>query len=275
MYYNKKVKCLLKKTFLIFAALLFFAYSDAAEFGYQGTHILTYGAIEEVAKAFEKKSGVKVFVKGGGCADGISIVLKDRYEMGGVCCPLSLDKAKKHNLIQYKVAVDIKAVIVNPKNPLKNLTLKQISDIHKGKIVNWGQISIQFDGKDRPIALVYRDHCRDMDEPARKVLDIKGKVAEKAIVVKTDQEIVKYVENFSSAIGVVSRIFAEKANVKMINIDGAAPTPENAEKGLYKLTGDLYIVTKEIHSQWTKRFIEFILSDEGQRIIGKRFARVR
>ncbi len=246
-------------------------YSYAVEFGYQGTHILTHGALEDLAKAFQKKYGVRVFVKGGGCADGIAVVVNNRYEMGGLCCPLNPEASKKHDLISHRVATDIKAVIVNPQNPIANLTLKQVSAIHRGDITNWKKVG----GMDRPVALVFRDHCRDMDEPVRRVLGIKGKVAEKAVVVKTDQEIVKYVENFSSAIGVVSRIFAEKANVKMISIDGVVPTPENAEKGLYKLTGDLYIVTKEMHSQWTKRFIEFVLSDEGQRIIGKRFARIR
>jgi phosphate transport system substrate-binding protein len=267
--FKKSLPCLLCLIFTIAP------YSYAVEFGYQGTHILTHGALEDLAKAFQKKYGIRVFVKGGGCADGIAVVVNNRYEMGGLCCPLNPEASKKHNLISHRVATDIKAVIVNPKNPLKNLTLKQISDIHKGKIVNWGQVGIKFDGKDRPIALVYRDHCRDMVEPVRRLLEIKGKVAQKAIAVKTDQEIVKYVENFSSAIGVVSRIFAEKANVKIINIDGVAPTPENAERGLYHFTGDLYIVTKERLSPNAKKFIEFVLSDDGQRIIGRRFARVR
>ena len=210
-------------------------------------------------------------MKGGGCADGIAVVLKNRYEMGGICCPLKPETAKKNSLMSHRVAVDIKAVIVHPQNPLNDLTLKQISDIHNGRIAKWKEVG----GIDKPIALIYRDHCRDMDEPVRKALGIKGAVAGKAIVVKTDMEVVEYVERFPNAIGVTSRIFAEKANVKMITVNGVSSTPKNTEKGLYLITGDFYIITKGRPVGWTKKFIDFIVSDEGQAIIGKRFARIK
>ncbi|MFZ5996787.1 MAG: substrate-binding domain-containing protein [Nitrospirota bacterium] len=127
-------------------------------------------------KNFEKKYGPGVHIKGSGCSDGIAVVVSGKHEMGGICCPLPPEKTERLNLVQHKVAVDIKAVMLNPKNPLSNLTLKQISDIHNGLITNWKQVG----GPDRPIALVYRDHCRDMDEPVRKVLGIKGPVAKKS-----------------------------------------------------------------------------------------------
>ena len=251
--------------------VLAFAPIYAADFGYQGTHILTHGALEDVAKAFEKKYGVKVFVKGGGCDDGIAVVRNNRLEMGGICCPLNPETSKKYNLVSHKVAVDIKTVIVNPKNPLTNLTLSQVSDIHKGLITNWKQVG----GMDKPIALIYRDHCRDKDEPVRKILGIKGAVAKKAIIVKTDKDIIEYVERFPGAIGVAPGIFARESRVKILAIDGAAPTPANTEKGLYQLKGALFIITKGNPEGETKKFIEFVLSEEGQSIIGKRFARVR
>lgn len=219
---------------LLLSSLLFLtavAVAAAADIGYQGTHILTHGALESLAKAFEKKYGPAVHVKGGGCSDGIAVVVSGKHEMGGICCPLPPEKAKRLNLVQHKVAVDIKAVMLNPRNPLNNLTLKQISDIHNGLITNWKQVG----GPDRPIALVYRDHCRDMDEPVRKVLGIKGAVAKKAIVVKTDKEVIDYVERFESAVGIAPGVFAREAKVKIISVDGVAPAPDHTEKGRYSL----------------------------------------
>jgi phosphate transport system substrate-binding protein len=244
--------------------------SPAPDIGYQGTHILTHGALEDLAKAFGKKYGKHVFVKGGGCADGIAVVVKGQHEMGGLCCPLPEAKARKLNLIQHRVAVDIKAVMVNPQNSLNNLSLKQVADIHNGRITNWKQVG----GQDKPIAVVYRDHCRDMDEPVRRVLGIKGPVAKKAIVVKTDKEVIEYVEKFPGAIGIAPAVFARESKVKIINVDKVAPTPENTEKGLYPLTGDLYIITKGQPIGLTKTFIEFVLGNEGQAIIRKSFAGV-
>lgn len=245
--------------------------SSSSNIGYQGTHILTHGALENLAKAFEKKYGVKVSVKGGGCADGIAVVVKGEHEMGGICCPLPPEKAKKFNLIQHKVAVDIKAVMLYPRNPLNNLTLKQVSDIHNGKITNWKQVG----GQDKPIALVFRDHCRDMAEPVREVIGIKGPVAKKAIVVKTDKEVIEYVEKFPGAIGIAPRVFAQEAKVKIVSIDKIAATPENTEEGLYPLKGDLYIITKGQPDGLTKKFMDFVLSPEGQAIIGRNFAKVK
>jgi phosphate transport system substrate-binding protein len=262
------------RTFIICFSIAFLSLfpasgSPAAGLGYQGTHILTHGALEDLAKAFQKKYGTFVFVKGGGCADGIAAVLHNRHELGGICCPLKPETAKKNGLVSHRVAIDIKAVMMNPKNPLKELTLKQVSDIHTGRITNWRQVG----GKDRPIALIYRDHCRDMDEPVRKALGLAGPVAKKAIIVKTDKEVVEYVERFPDAVGIAPLIFARVAGVTIAKVDGAAPTPETAEKGLYPLTGGLFIITRGEPAGLARKFLDFVFSAEGQSIVGKAFGR--
>jgi ABC-type phosphate transport system substrate-binding protein len=61
----------------------------------------------------------------------------------------------------------------------------------------------------------------------------------------------------------------------MVSVDSIDPTPENAEKRRYPLTGDLFVITKGTPKGWTKKFIAFVLGDEGQAIIGKRFGRVK
>ncbi len=243
---------------------------DMADLTYQGTHILTYGVMDELSRVFEKKYGKKVFIKGGGCTDGIIAVTKKGFDLGGLCCPLNQKFQKQENLIPYRAAVDIKVVIVNKTNPLSDITLTDLSRIHSGTISNWKQFGVM----DKPVVLIYRDHCRNMAEPVREILNIK-KLSSKAIVVQTDKEVVEYVERFPSAIGITSRVFAEASKVRIIKVDGVEPSPENTEKGLYKLTGDLFVVTKAKPSIWTRRFVEFILGVEGQEIIGKRFGRVR
>jgi phosphate transport system substrate-binding protein len=257
---------------LHFLLLICIVLAEAAMMGivYQGTHILTHGALEDISKAFEKKYGKMVIIKGGGCTDGIAAVTKKGFDMGGTCCPISQNLQRQQGLVPHRVAVDIKAVIVNPSNPINNISLKELSDIHSGRITNWRQLG----GSDKPIALIYRDHCRDMAEPIRESFQLKI-LSKKAVVVKTDKDVIEYVERFPAAIGVTSKIFTEKARVKVIKVNGIDATPENTEKGLYMLKGDLYIVTKGIPSGWTKRFLEFVLSSEGQDIIGKKFGRVR
>ena len=85
---------------------------------YQGTHILTYDTMAKLADAFEDQTDITLSIKGGGCADGVVVVVNDRFEMGGLCCPLKPSEVDQFGLIGHPVAKDIKAVIVNPVNPL-------------------------------------------------------------------------------------------------------------------------------------------------------------
>ena len=55
--------------------------------------------------------------------------------------------------MQHTVASDAIAVVVNPENPVRSLTLQQLSDIYTGKITNWQQVG----GEDRPIVLLSRE----------------------------------------------------------------------------------------------------------------------
>lgn len=232
---------------------------------YQGTHILTYSAMNKLSKAFEKKTGLRVMVRGGGCSDGIATVRNGRAEMGGLCCPLP-QRLKDKGIVAHPVAMDIKVVVVNRENPLKNISLEQLRDIHTGKITNWKELG----WKDAPIALIYRRHCLDMDEPVRRALGIKddlSNLSKKTIVVRTDMELLEYVSRFKTAVGVTSKVFAVTEDVKILDLDGVRATPLNVKNHLYRLTSPLYIITKAHPGKLTKSFLRFILSPDGQAII--------
>ncbi|MFZ5996788.1 MAG: hypothetical protein ACOYW7_04795 [Nitrospirota bacterium] len=52
---------------------------------------------------------------------------------------------------------------------------------------------------------------------------------------KTDKEVIEYVERFEGAVGIAPRVFARESKVKIISVDGVAPTSDNTEKGSYSL----------------------------------------
>ncbi len=245
--------------------------AHSAEFGYQGTHILTYGTMDDLARAFERRTGLRVSVRGGGCADGIAAVVNDRLEMGGLCCPLEGGRIEELNLTAHPVARDIKAVIVHPENPLTGIDMKTLRAVHRGEITDWSTLG----GKERPIAVVYRRHCLDMDEPVRRILGLNDELSnltDKAIIVRTDKQLIDYVRRFPTAIGITSRVFAEGKGVKILSVDGVRPTAAGVLEQAYPLTGTLYIITQKEPAERVRRFLRFIGSAEGRSIISRRLA---
>ena len=241
---------------------------------YQGTHILTYVTMDKLASAYKQQTGIELQIKGGGCADGVVVVVNDRFEMGGLCCPLKPSELEQIGLIGHPVAKDIKTVIVNPANPLTSLSTDQLRKIHQGKVVNWKELG----WIDKPIAVIYRKHCLDREEPVRTFLELDDTLnllAPKAIKVRTDKEVIDYVSQFPTSIGITSNVFVKGKDVKTINIDGIAPVVKNVETGLYTFTAILYIITKGTPDEKTRHFLDFVLSDTGQSIVRENLAGVQ
>ncbi|MDT8335507.1 MAG: substrate-binding domain-containing protein [Desulfurivibrionaceae bacterium] len=238
---------------------------------YQGTHILTYSTMGRLAEGYRKLSGVTVEVMGGGCSDGVVAVTTGRAEMGGLCCPLKPEE--EENLIPHTVAKDIKVAIVNFINPVPELSSAQLRAIHQGKITNWRELG----WIDRPIAVIYRKHCLDRREPVRTYLQLDDELrtlAPKAIVVRTDMQLIDYVRKFPTAIGITSAVFVKerKEDINLLRLDGATPTAANVEAGRYPFAADMQIVTHGKPDPATRKFLEFIKSAEGRKIVRENLA---
>jgi phosphate transport system substrate-binding protein len=101
---------------------------------------------------------VRLSVTGGGSGTGIASLLNGTIQLANASREMSkaeLETATKAKItpVRFTVALDGIAVVVNPENPVKGLTLKQISDIYTGKIPNWKKVG----GDDRPIVLLSRE----------------------------------------------------------------------------------------------------------------------
>lgn len=242
---------------------------------FQGTHILAYDTMAKLAIAYQQQTGIDLLIKGGGCADGVVGVTRDKFEMGGLCCPLKNEEKDRLNLVVHPVARDIKAVIVHPSNPLDTLTAEQLKELHQGTITSWQELG----WVDKPIAVIYRKHCLDRQEPVRIFLELDDKLnrlAPKVITVRTDKEIIDYVSQFPTAIGITSNVFVKGNNgLKTLKIDGIAPTSDNVEVGLYSFTAILSIVTKGKPDKKTRRFLDFVVSEKGQSIVKENLAGIR
>ena len=101
---------------------------------------------------------VRISVTGGGSGTGIAAMINGTVDIANASRemkPEEIAEAKKNGIFpkEFVVARDAIAVVVNPSNPVQQLTLQQISDIYTGKITNWREVG----GEDRPIVLLSRE----------------------------------------------------------------------------------------------------------------------
>ena len=163
---------------------------------------------------------------------------------------------------------------VHKDNPITNLTTKQIKDIYSGKITNWKDVG----GKNEKIAAFQRNEGSGsqsmlkrfmgdtpiMDAPTEMVNDLMAGIIEQVADYKSK----------TNSIGFSFRYYVEgiikNPDIKMISINGAAPTSENIRNGSYPILTSIYAVTyKENQNGNVDKLLEWILSDEGQYIINE------
>ena len=99
----------------------------------------------------EENTDVKVTYNPTGSGSGIQAVLEGRCDIG--LSSRDLKDEEKAELVGTIVAIDGIAVIVNPQNPVKDLSVEQIAALYKGKITNWSEVG----GKDAPVVLIGRE----------------------------------------------------------------------------------------------------------------------
>lgn len=233
-----------------------------------GTRLFKEGFLDEALPLYEKLSGHSARMLGGGCDDGVTGVRLGSAQLGGVCCPI--ESAPSRGLRGYTVARDMKVVVAHPSVSVSDTSLAQLKAVLSGKIENWKELG----GEDSAISLVVHDHCPDYLEPMRQnLLGSQAIWSRQAMVVKTDQKHLETVARFPGAIGVNSWILAEPfvkaGQLKVLSINGVAPTFKNTVSGTYPLVGPLLLVFKQSNED-LGAFFSFLYSDAGQKIISRR-----
>ena len=163
---------------------------------------------------------------------------------------------------------------VHKDNPITNLTTEQIKDIYSGKITNWKDVG----GKNEKIAAFQRNEGSGSQSMLKRFMgDTPITDAPTEMVNDLMAGIIEQVADYKSktnSIGFSFRYYVEgiikNPDIKMISIDGAAPTSENIRNGSYPVLTPIYAVTyKENQNGNIDKLLEWILSDEGQYIINE------
>jgi len=222
---------------------------------------------------------VSISVTGGGSGTGIAALINGTVDIANASRQISPDETKQAEAkgikpVEFVIARDAIAVMVNPENPISQLTLQQISDIYTGKINNWKEIG----GDDRPIVRLSREtnsgtHVYFLQNVIR-LGDSKNKAffSTNTLLLPSSEGIVNELRSNPNAIGYDGLGYVPK-DLKMIGIAVQAgqpyilPSVATVNAKTYPIARDLYMYTNGEPTGAAKAYLAWIVSAEAQKIV--------
>ena len=212
-----------------------------------------------------------VTVTGGGSGVGISALMEGTTDLAMASRRIKFSekmkmKQSKHNPVEVIVAYDALAVIVNPANPVKQLTREQLEGIFRGKITNWKDVG----GEDMKIVVYSRETSSGTYEFFKEsVLENKNYMSS-ILSMPATGAIIQSVRQTKGAIGYVGLAYLNPyVKAVAVSYDGGAnyvsPSVETAMKKEYPIVRPLYYYYDKKNESKVMPFIDFIASPEGQK----------
>jgi phosphate transport system substrate-binding protein len=240
-----------------------------------GMSILEAGAI----KAFEAKSGIKFkSIDQPGSGKGIKALLDGKVTLAGASRALE-SAEKKKKLIGTTIGYDAIAIFVHKNNPVSNLSKEQLKGIFTGKIKNWKEVG----GKDAPITpnteiagqqratmLAFQEMAMDKAPYGKGFKEIDFPRDQISDVAKNENSIC------TVSYGLLAAVSPDlRGKVKAIKVNNIEPTDKNIQSGAYLISRPLLLVTVGLPKGNVKKFIDFMLTKEGQDIVNINFVPVK
>jgi len=249
--------------FLLFAVFPFFltACGNRAESSVivaGSTSVQPYAEI--LAEEFAHYSPeIEIDVQGGGSSAGITAAETGAADIGMSSRDLN---EKESALWAVEIAKDGLAVIINPGNPINNLTLDQVRDVYLGAVDNWSALG----GNDARIHVIAREEGSGTRSAFESLVMGSGQITPRAIVQDSNGAVRQLVSDDLNSIGFISLGLVDHS-VKAIDLDGVRASVDNVINGSYRLFRPFLFVSADQPTGSALEFIEFTLSPEGQQIL--------
>ena len=218
--------------------------------------------IGALGEAFQNDTGISFTYNPTGSGSGIKAVQEGRCDIGLSSRDLK-DEEKASGLTGTVLAYDGIAVIVNPENPVSNLSVETIAKIYTGEITNWSEVG----GNDVEIVLIGREAGSGTRDGFESITDTEDKCQYRQELTSTGDVITTVASN-PGAIGYAS-LASVKDTVKALTVDGIAPSEETIKDGSYVVQRPFVLVTKKdaTLSESAQKFFDYITSEAANEII--------
>ena len=215
-----------------------------------------------LGEAFQNDTGITFTYNPTGSGSGIKAVQEGRCDIGLSSRALK-EEEQASGLTATVLAYDGIAVVVNPENPVSDLSVDTIAKIYTGEISNWSEVG----GNDSEIVLIGREAGSGTRDGFESITDTEDVCQYRQALTSTGDVITTVSQN-PGAIGYAS-VASVKDSVKALMVDGVAPTEESIKDGSYVVQRPFVLVTKsdEKLSEAAQRFFDYITSVDANEVI--------
>jgi phosphate transport system substrate-binding protein len=218
---------------------------------------------------------VTIQVTGGGSGTGISALINGTTDICASSRPMKdaeRDKLKEKfgsRGIEIKCALDGLAIYVHESSPIKELSLQQIKDIYTGQTTNWSEVG----GQNAKIILYSRENNSGTYVYFKDEVLGGADFASSAQNMPGTAAVVNAVSKDKNGIGYGGSAYGKGIREIKVRKDeksqSFAPTAENIKSGKYPVSRFLYMYTKTKPTGALKKYIDWTLSKDGQKIVSE------
>jgi len=228
-------------------------------------------ALDVLANAYKQKNSsdaVDVIPEPMSTTGGIEGTKAGRLTVGVITRPLN-DKEKKEGL-SYRPASRIPVVVgVHKSLTVSTLSDAQVCDVFSGKIKSWKD----FGAGDGKITVLGRKKDDNSMEVFREKMGCfkNLQLASDAVLLMRGSEVLDSLNNRPGTIGITiaGSVLLERPNIKPVTVSGVAPALDAVRAGKYKYFNEVGFVTVGEPKGAAKRFIDFVASADGEKILEK------
>ncbi len=222
---------------------------------------------EKLAEVYTQNHlDVKIDVAGGGSSAGVKAAGEGTADIGNASREIKdSEKSQYPDLTIFIIARDGIAVVAHPDVPVNGLSKDQVRDIYAGIIKNWSAVG----GPDAPITVISREEGSGTRGAFEEmVMGDEATITGDAIFQDSNGKVRTAVSSTPNAIGFLSFGYLDDS-VKAFAIDSVEATETNAANGTYPIVRPLNMVTNGEPQGIVSKWINFILSSEGQKIVSE------
>jgi len=218
--------------------------------------------------------GAVVMVTGGGSGTGIAALINGTTDVCQASRAMKPDEKLKLRDryqtmgVETAVARDGVTIYVHESNPVPSLTIAQVRDIYMGRITNWKQVG----GKDATILLYGRENSSGTYGFFKEMVLANRDFADRLQALPGTSAVVNAVSKDPNGIGYGGAAYAKGVKEVPLKKDDRSaaivPSLASVSDGSYALSRFLFFYTRQKPAGDVKKFVDWVLSPEGQKIVG-------